>query len=147
MIASIFNTRLSLGEVLHHPSPKRLHISQAETNHNVFPGSEDVNTILYTCYTYYVRRSKHGTDSMVISLGGIALQGSLSPHTGNHTFLTATAAEYYISTYHLLILAHIILLLPYCYHIIRIRTMSELRSQPSKPRKPPRHRADSRPLQ
>ena len=29
----------------------------------------------------YVRRSKHGTDSMVISLGGIAPQGSLSLHT------------------------------------------------------------------
>ena len=119
MIASIFNTRLSLGEVLHHPSPKRLHISQAETNHDVFPGSEDVNTILYTCYTY-VRRSKHGTDSMVISLRGIALQGSLSPHTGNHTFLKATAAEYYISTYHLLILAHmpIIHLLSQSHHTL-----------------------------
>ena len=44
-------------------------------------------TIIYiyiTTYLYiyiYVRRSKHGTDSMVISLGGIAPQGSLSLHT------------------------------------------------------------------
>ena len=33
------------------------------------------------CLTLNVRRSKHGTDSMVISLGGIAPQGSLSLHT------------------------------------------------------------------
>ena len=29
----------------------------------------------------YVQRSKHGTDSMVISLGGIASQSPVSPHT------------------------------------------------------------------
>ena len=42
----------------------------------------------------YVRRSKHGTDSMVISLGGIAPQGSLSPHTVGAHFLPKTIYEF-----------------------------------------------------
>ena len=35
--------------------------------------------------------------------------------TGNHTFLEVTAAEYKISTYHLLTLAHIIYYINMCY--------------------------------
>ena len=38
---------------------------------------------------------------------GIALQCPLSLPTGNHTFLKVMAAEYNISTYHLLTLAQI----------------------------------------
>ena len=56
----------------------------------------------------YVRRSKHGTGSMVIGLGGIAPQGPLSLPAGNRTFLKVTAAEYNISAYHLLTLAHMV---------------------------------------
>ena len=49
---------------------------------------------------------KHGTGSMVIGLGGIAPQGPLLLPAGNRTFLKVTAAEYNISAYHLLTLAH-----------------------------------------
>ena len=67
---------------------------------NSIEDQESISTELY------VRRSKHGTGSMVIGLGGIAPQGPLSLPAGNRTFLKVTAAEYNISAYHLLTLAH-----------------------------------------
>ena len=46
-----------------------------------------------------VRRSKHGTDSMVISLGGIAPQGSLSLHrVGAHFWPKTICIHINIST-------------------------------------------------
>ena len=48
----------------------------------------------------YMRRSKHGTDSMVISLGGIAPQGSLSLHTvGAHVLPNTICIQIYIYIY------------------------------------------------
>ena len=47
-------------------------------------------------------------ESMYDAQAGMALQGPLSLPAGNRTFLKVTAAEYNISAYHLLTLAHMV---------------------------------------
>ena len=54
-------------------------------------------------------------DNIFALLKGVSLFKVPIAPTGNHTFLEVTAAEYKISTYHLLTLAHIIYYINMCY--------------------------------